>query len=722
MKKIYQTLAILLFVFCSLTAQTPQAFKYQAIARDNLGNIISDQNVSIRISILQDSVSGTPVYIETHTAHTNHFGLVNIAIGNGTGIGDFSSIDWGNNLFFIKTEMDPAGGNAYALMGTSQLLSVPYSLFSENTANVDDADADPLNEIQTLSKSGSDIVLSKGGLSVTDEVDDADNNPANELQSLSILGSQLSLSPGGGSVNIATELPVGSAGKTLYHNGSSWLASTNIFNNGGNIGIGTTSPGYPLHIYLNTGAGFSGPIYAANSSTSTNQQMWGIKGRVSSTNTNNPGAGVWGVGSGSTGNSAGVRGETSSATGIGVYGWATNYSGVNYGVYSITNSSNGYAGYFVGGENYFQGNVGMGTTDPSYPLHAVINTGSTGSRAIYGDNISTGTGQQLWGVYGKIHSTGSINQGAGVMGFCVATTGKGMGTRGETAAAEGKGVFGWATHNSGVNYGVFARTSSPNGYAGYFEGGENYFEGNVGIGTDNPYYPLHISTDSQTRGLFISNTYSGTSSKYGLYTTISADGTGTRYGHYNYVYANTTDGSPSYGGYFYVNSNNSTGNTYGIRAAVSSGGTGNRYAVYGYAYDGWAGYFPTGDTYVGGDLRVGSTMGATGYKVSVNGKIMCEELRVELSGSWPDYVFNNEYQLMSLEELEKSIKKNKHLPGLPSANSIEENGIMVGDITQTLTQKVEELTLYIIELNNYTKELNEKVEKLEKENKGLKDK
>ncbi len=75
----------------------------------------------------------------------------------------------------------------------------------------------------------------------------------------------------------------------------------------------------------------------------------------------------------------------------------------------------------------------------------------------------------------------------------------------------------------------------------------------------------------------------------------------------------------------------------------------------------------------------------------------------------------NDYNLMPLDELEESIKKNKHLPGLPSAKNVEANGIMVGEMTQTLTQKVEELTLYIIELNK-------KVEKLEKENQSLKDK
>ena len=78
----------------------------------------------------------------------------------------------------------------------------------------------------------------------------------------------------------------------------------------------------------------------------------------------------------------GVRGETASSTGVGVYARASNSSGDNYGLYASTASSNGFAGYFVGGENYFEGNVGMGTTNPAYPLHAVINTGSSHSRQL----------------------------------------------------------------------------------------------------------------------------------------------------------------------------------------------------------------------------------------------------------------------------------------------------------------------------------------------------
>ncbi len=87
---------------------------------------------------------------------------------------------------------------------------------------------------------------------------------------------------------------------------------------------------------------------------------------------------------------------------------------------------------------------------------------------------------------------------------------------------------------------------------------------------------------------------------------------------------------------------------------------------------------------------------------------MCEEIRVEDSGSWPDYVFDKNYDLMSLKELEESIEKNNHLPGLPSAAEVEENGFLVADMQKRVLEKVEELTLYTIEQGKLIEQLQKK--------------
>ncbi len=122
--------AILLF------AQAPQAFKYQAVARDNTGNILDSLDISFRISILEGSPSGITVYSETHDTITNSLGLVNLEIGNGTVVsGVFENIDWGNGPFYLQIEMDETGGDVYELLGVSQILSVPISLHSK-TADI----------------------------------------------------------------------------------------------------------------------------------------------------------------------------------------------------------------------------------------------------------------------------------------------------------------------------------------------------------------------------------------------------------------------------------------------------------------------------------------------------------------------------------------------------------------------------------------------------------
>ncbi|MCD4789553.1 MAG: hypothetical protein K8R37_06085, partial [Bacteroidales bacterium] len=133
MKKIHLLILFMAIALCTI-AQPPQAFKYQAVVRDNTGEIISNQSVGIRISIHDATAGGTIIYQETFTETTNQFGLVNLEIGNGTPtIGTFATIDWGSNSKFLELEIDPSGGTSYVSMGTSQLLSVPYALYSQSS-------------------------------------------------------------------------------------------------------------------------------------------------------------------------------------------------------------------------------------------------------------------------------------------------------------------------------------------------------------------------------------------------------------------------------------------------------------------------------------------------------------------------------------------------------------------------------------------------------------
>jgi hypothetical protein len=108
-------------------------------------------------------------------------------------------------------------------------------------------------------------------------------------------------------------------------------------------------------------------------------------------------------------------------------------------------------------------------------------------------------------------------------------------------------------------------------------------------------------------------------------------------------------------------------------------------------------------------ISVGTPNVPTGYKVAVDGKIIAEELRIQNSTAWPDYVFEKEYDLMPLKDVENHITKHKHLPDVPSAKDVSIDGFAVGDMQKVLLRKIEELTLYIIEQEKRIKELELKI-------------
>ena len=135
MKKLI-TMVIMVLAVAVAMAQAPEKFTYQAVVRNASNALVTNTLVGVRVSILQGGASGSAVYMETQAATTNANGLVTLSIGGGNvQQGTFGNIDWSAGPYFLKTEIDPAGGNNYSVTSTQQLLSVPYALYAKEAGN-----------------------------------------------------------------------------------------------------------------------------------------------------------------------------------------------------------------------------------------------------------------------------------------------------------------------------------------------------------------------------------------------------------------------------------------------------------------------------------------------------------------------------------------------------------------------------------------------------------
>jgi hypothetical protein len=117
------TLLLINLIALITFAQAPQKFSYQSVIRNAVNQLVANQSVSIKISILQGTATGNAVYAETHSPVTNANGLATLEIGGGTALsGNFTNINWANGPYFVKTETDVNGGSNYTITNTSQLL------------------------------------------------------------------------------------------------------------------------------------------------------------------------------------------------------------------------------------------------------------------------------------------------------------------------------------------------------------------------------------------------------------------------------------------------------------------------------------------------------------------------------------------------------------------------------------------------------------------------
>ncbi|HNV82611.1 MAG TPA: hypothetical protein PKH45_12265, partial [Tenuifilaceae bacterium] len=161
MKKILLLLIIFGVNFLQVTGQNPSGFNYQAVIRSSNGEIIQNQSVGIRISILKGGINGDAVYVETFSTATNNLGIVNLVIGTGNPKeGKLSDVEWSSDSHFIKVEIDIQGGSNYTEMGTSQLLSVPYAMHAKSASQFKgEPNGDPDAPLFEIKNSKGEIVF-----------------------------------------------------------------------------------------------------------------------------------------------------------------------------------------------------------------------------------------------------------------------------------------------------------------------------------------------------------------------------------------------------------------------------------------------------------------------------------------------------------------------------------------------------------------------------------
>ncbi|MDC1266877.1 collagen-like protein [Crocinitomicaceae bacterium] len=234
MKKLILSLVAIATISLSSFGQAPEGFKYQAVLRDAGNTILNNQAVGMRMTIQQGSIGGTTVYQETFAPTTNAYGLVNLEIGSGTVVsGDFTTIDWANGPYFIETAVDVTGGTSYAVMGTSELMSVPYALYAKTSGSSTPGPQGPVGNDGATGATGPQGPAGNDGATGAT----GPQGPAGVgiAQTLSLSGTDVTLSDGGGTVSI---------------DDGDWIVNGNDIHNGnsGNIGVGTASPSKELNV------------------------------------------------------------------------------------------------------------------------------------------------------------------------------------------------------------------------------------------------------------------------------------------------------------------------------------------------------------------------------------------------------------------------------------------------------------------------------------------
>lgn len=381
MKKILFAVGIVLGSHLAF-AQVPEKMSYQAIVRNTGGQILANQSVGIRASILQGSPAGAAVYSERLTGNTNANGLLTLEIGSGTVLtGTFNTINWSTGSYYLKTETDPTGGTNYTITGTSQLLSVPYAMYAKTAGGGGGSFAIPYTN--TVNNAGTLFSLINDGDGTS--VEGVNNTTTSSVAS--VRGIVSNTAPGGFSSGVrGINNGTGGLGVGVWGSqaGSGW-GVYGVTPDGLGVYGNSSANGYGVYANSNTGTGLNA---TSNNGTPANIAIFNNANNNSVLNANTVGNGTV-VNVTTTGNGAGVRSST----------------GSGFAIHGITSAQTS-AG--VIGDNNGAGEAVVGRTTSDI-AGAVVGRNDGGGYGVRGF-IATNTSGTAVGVLGQVGLNNSMGR------------------------------------------------------------------------------------------------------------------------------------------------------------------------------------------------------------------------------------------------------------------------------------------------------------------------
>jgi hypothetical protein len=491
----------------------------------------------------------------------------------------------------------------------------------------------------------------------------------------------------------ATKLTYGVKGTSASVNGTGVLgeASATEGLTTGVYGITASVSGRGVVGYSQATSGSTTGVLGINKSS----EGYGIRGEseavtgtgygVAGISLSPAGYGVYGTANSTTGLNYGLFGSSKSDSGTGIYGIADNSTGTTFGIKGEVVSKNGYSGHFTGGKFYIGGDVGIGTENPGAKLDVNGQVKITGGSPGTGKFLtSDATGLASWSLpfssvalpfYGSASTDSSVFK---IVNTSTALFDNPVGISGLSSGVSGIGIYGKVTALTGLGRGVMGEVVSPDAFSGYFTGGRFYVNGNVGIGTKAPNCKLDVMGDR----IRISN-------PSGSYVALRTDDT-SGYGSLYYSCANLIIQGSAPGENLLIHP--AADSRVGIRT--------------------WT---PVFDLDVNGDIRATGSV----YYGGTSGGVSATPY------SKPDYVFEKTYGFMPVEEVEKFLNEENHLPWVTSVEKEKEENGETTDMTrmafETL-ESVENLQLQIIEQHKLIRTLMDQNAKLSSENEQLRDK